>query len=68
MPGLASSRGGKSVAGWVGGRKRLTFANALPDVDATTAGIPDTALAVDGPVYIQLPDSRRVADDYTRHV
>lgn len=44
----------------------LTGPDALPDVDAGAAGVPDAALAVEGPVHADLPDAGRVPDGDAR--
>lgn len=45
----------------------LTIINALPNINTATSGIPYTALAVEGPMHVHLPDSCGVSDNYARH-
>ena len=49
------------------GRDFLTITNALPNINTATSGIPYTALAVEGPMDVQLPDPCRVSDNNARH-
>jgi len=42
--------------------KSPTVSNTLPDVDATPSRIPDSTLAVQWPVNIELPNSCGVGD------
>lgn len=43
-------------------RKRHTRSDAFPDIYAFPSGIPDSTLRVDGPVDVELPDARGIAD------
>ena len=44
----------------------LTGTNAFPDVDAFSFGVPHTALGMEGPIQVELPDTGGVSDE-TRH-
>lgn len=43
--------------------KILTVSDALPDIDATSSRVPDSALTVHCPVYVELPDSCSVGNN-----
>jgi hypothetical protein len=46
----------------------LTISDTFPYVDPTSVGIPRSTLTMNEPVYVGLPYSGRVADDYVGHV